>query len=186
MSNPAFFKLCDTWHLIPHSLKLTLRLSSLTYPTENLFSYRVKLIVDMLIDQRWVWFKWVITFKERLRVNPRWAHLYFHYPQRHRKSGEWTERALPRDTGSLGNGVTRAGVSAALIENGYRSSYSYIISLWCSFRVSLSCFLWCQNLVTDCWTVQTTESKSVCLHAIQMIKIYIQESKLETNLYRHI
>lgn len=55
--------------------------------------------------------------------NPRWAHLHSRHPLRQRKSGEWTESALPRHTGTLGNGVTGSGVSAASMENWYCSSY---------------------------------------------------------------
>lgn len=79
-----------------------------------------------------------------LPANPKWAHLHPRHPPRHRKSGEWTESDLPRHSGTLGNGITGSGVSAALIESGCCRSCFYIITRWCSFEVSFSSFLWAQ------------------------------------------
>lgn len=53
----------DTWHLIPQLYTSTCINVNRHTPSE--------IVMALLVSQRWVWFKWVITFKESIRGQQR-------------------------------------------------------------------------------------------------------------------
>lgn len=125
---------------------------------ENIFSHRVKLLGHVLVDQRWVWFeraitsKWRFVAKSESQVGTSPLPLSSETQEVRRMDGKSSAKARL----TLGSGV-----SAALMENGYCSSYFYIIPLWfvqCliqlfSFGVNVTTIVhkqqqWCENKIT--------------------------------------